>query len=130
MPFVLPSGVAEGSQQAIYLRLKYQEEQAASSVMTGDVPLVPMGYQQITNANLATAQKLTVPAGATIAYVENNGSQPCRWRDDNVAPTAEMGRVLEAGSERRFNGNLSVLQLIRGGDGVTLDISYYKIAGA
>jgi hypothetical protein len=136
MPFVLPPGVAEGSQQALYLIEKYRAEQMEGvgagdgSMTVGEASLVPLGYQQIKNDDLISAQPLAVPAGATIADVENNGSQPCRWRDDGVMPTAEEGRVINGDSERRFNGNLAALRFIRGGDGVTLDVSYYKLGSA
>lgn len=124
MPFVLPPGVAIGSQQSIYLKALYDSEQAAAAGMP--LPMTPLGYQQISNDALATVQQLTVPAGATIAVIENNGSQPCRWRDDPGSPTEKLGRVLAPDGELTYTGNLSALKLIRGADGVTLDISYYK----
>lgn len=126
MPFVLPPNVAIGSQEAIYLRAIYESQQTAQAALIREAPLTPLGYQQISNANLAAAMPLAVPSGATIADVENNGSQPCRWRDDGVDPTPEQGRVIPGGETRRFNGNLATLKLIRAGDGVTLDVSFYK----
>jgi hypothetical protein len=128
MPFVLPPGIAEGSQEATNLRLKYQVAQsdAAASAVTN---LVALGYQQISNAHLETVQMLTVPAGATIADVQNNGAQRCRWRDDGGSPTPTTGRVISADDTERLMGNLGQVRLIRAADGVTLDISYYK-AGA
>jgi|GEM_PF-3272197 len=125
MPFVLPPNIAIGSQEATNLLLQYQLGQASMEGVP-DAPLVPMGYQQLTNAQLATVQALTVPAGATIAHIQNNGSQRCRWRDDGVDPTATTGRVISPDDTEIYDAALASVKIIRGGDGVTLDISYYK----
>lgn len=126
MPFVLPPGVAIGSQEAIYLQQQYISDTASGGMlpMQGTEPL---GYQQITNDALATVQHLARPAGALQAVIENNGSQPCRWRDDpGGAPTETMGRVIEPSDTISYSGDLTAIRFIRGGDGVTLDISFYK----
>lgn len=94
----------------------------------GETPRIALGYEQITNDELVTVQTLSVPDGAMIAEVQNNGSQPCRWRDDSVDPTMTMGRVIASDDTMRFTGDLSTLRFIRGGDGVTLDITYYRLA--
>jgi hypothetical protein len=125
MPFVLPSHIAEGSLEALNLRLQYestQQGQGGSAVSS----MTPLGYQQITNDALASVQQLTVPTGAMIAVIQNNGSQPCRWRDDAGNPTATLGRVIAADDDMTYTGNLSALKFIRAADGVTLDISFYK----
>jgi len=124
MPFVLPPGIAIGSQESIYLRLQYEQDQIDAAT-DADV-LTAMGYQQITNADLETVQPLAIPAGANVADIQNNGSQRCRWRDDGGNPTATIGRVISADDTERMTGDLSKVRLIRGADGVTLDISYYK----
>src|SRR6202035_5361473 len=46
---------------------------------------VPLGYQQITAATLVAATGLTVPSGASIAFVSVD-TAPVRWRDDGTAP--------------------------------------------
>lgn len=84
--------------------------------------------QQIANATLATAQALTVPTGATVALVQNNGTQPCRWRADGSAPTASTGQRIPSGETLTLdigNAGLVAARFIREADGVTLDISYY-----
>jgi hypothetical protein len=86
----------------------------------------PMGYQQLSNATLAVSTPLTVPAGATVAIIQNNGTQPARFRDDGVAPTATTGQRIAAGEFYTYDGNLSAMRLIREADGVTLDIAYYS----
>ncbi len=128
MPFVLPPNIAIGSQEATNLLLQYQQSQASSPQPTAK-PLVPMGYEQLTNSQLETARHLSPPAGALVAYIQNNGSQRCRWRDDGVAPVANLGRVISPDDTEIYMGDLSAVQVIRSADGVTLDISYYK-AGA
>lgn len=82
--------------------------------------------QQITIATLATAQTLTVPSGSTIARLQNNTSQPLRWRDDGTAPTVAIGQRLPAGETLIYDGSLAALQIIREADGTgTLDVAYY-----
>jgi len=126
MPFVLPPGIAIGSQEAIYLQNKYLADQAAGGVLPMQ-SAQPLGYQQLTNAQLASVQHLDPPAGALQAVIENNGSQPCRWRDDPAgAPTTSTGRVIAPDDQLTYSGNLAAIRFIRGGDGVTLDISFYK----
>lgn len=123
MPFVLPPNVAVGSQEAIYLRANYDSQQSAAAMLGMTTPL---GYQQITNDALASVQQLSPPAGATVAQIQNNGSQPCRWRDDAGDPTASLGRVIAPDDTMTYMGNLSAVRFIRSADGVTLDISFYK----
>jgi len=99
-----------------------------SLTIAGETARVSLGYDQITNADLATVQALEVPTGATIAEVQNTGSQPCRWRDDGPDPTSATGRVIAPDDTQRFTGDLSKLRFIRGADGVTLDITFYRLA--
>lgn len=105
----------------------YGESQVAvgGSLSLSETALTPKGYQQLTNDNLATSQALTVPTGATSATIQNNGSQPARFRDDGVAPTSSAGQRIPAGEAFQTDRGLSALRFIREADGVTLDIAYY-----
>lgn len=85
----------------------------------------PLGYQQIANTTLAASSALTAPNGAKKAVIQNNGSQPARWRDDGQAPTASTGLRLPPGDELVYEGSLSAIRLIREADGVTIDVAYY-----
>lgn len=86
-------------------------------------PYTPLGYQQITS--LTTAQALTVPSGATVAFItcETAG---VRYRDDGTAPTATIGMPLAAGGQLVYSGSLSAIRFIAQSGSPVLDISYYK----
>lgn len=90
----------------------------------GDVGGTPLGYQQITTA-LATAQSLTVPAGANVAYIVAEAVD-VRWRDDGVAPTASVGMVLPAGASLTYAASLAAIQFIETAAGSILNVSYYE----
>lgn len=85
----------------------------------------PKGYQQLSNAQLATVQTLTVPAGAVRASVQNNGTQAVRFRNDGTAPTSTTGQRIPAGATVEFVGSLATLQFIQEASGTTLDVIYY-----
>lgn len=84
----------------------------------------PLGFQQLTAAQLATAQHLTVPQGASLAVIQA-ATGAVQWRDDNTAPTASIGMTIPAGGELQYNGNLAAIQLILGTAGAVANISYY-----
>ena len=87
----------------------------------------PLGYQQISAATLATAQKLTIPTGATFAIVQAVGGNLV-WRDDGTAPTAAgVGMQLASGASLPVGGDLATIQFIlaTGQTGV-LNASYYS----
>jgi hypothetical protein len=91
------------------------------------IQFVPLGYQQITS--LASAEKLTVPAGATLAIIKAE-AQAVRWRDDGTAPTASVGMpMLATDSALEYSGTLIDLQFIAETDGAILNVSYYRVAG-
>jgi hypothetical protein len=90
-----------------------------------------LGFQQIVNATLAGSTALAVPAGATIAAIQNNGSQPVRFRLDGAttAPTASVGQRIAAGDSIPLavgNAALTATRVIREADGATLDINYFN----
>ena len=88
---------------------------------------IPLGYQQISAATLATATPLTIPAGAVIALVIPEAAG-VRWRDDGTAPTAAIGMIQSSGQPMTFSGaaELAALQFILQSGSPILDISYYK----
>lgn len=83
----------------------------------------PLGYQQITS--LSSAATLTVPNGATVAYVTVSG-QAVRWRDDGTAPTATVGVPVAVGAQLVYSGSLSAIQFIQQAASATIDVVYYK----
>lgn len=90
----------------------------------GDLTGTPLGYQQISTA-LATAQSLTVPTGANVAYIVAEAVD-VRWRDDGVAPTSSVGMVLPAGASLTYAASLAAIQFIETAAGSILNVSYYE----
>jgi hypothetical protein len=85
----------------------------------------PLGYQQISAATLATATKLTLPTGATVAVAQVD-TAGVRWRDDGTAPTGAIGMQMLAGATVAFGGaSLSAVQFILASGSPILNVSYY-----
>lgn len=84
----------------------------------------PLGFQQLTAVQLASAQPLTVPNGAILAVIQA-ATGAVAWRDDGTAPTASVGMAIAAGAELQYNGDLSAIQLILATAGAIANISYY-----
>jgi len=91
--------------------------------------LVPLGFQQFTGSTTGTAQGLTVPTGASIAYMTGE-VQAVRYRDDGTAPTTSVGILIPV-SQLPFiyTGPLTNFQFIGAVGGSILNISYYRVAG-
>ena len=80
------------------------------------------GYQQITTA-LSAATGLTVPAGASQAYVTVEMAA-VRWRGDGVDPTTSVGMPLAAGDSMVLNGNLTKVKFIAVSGSPVLNVVY------
>lgn len=87
--------------------------------------LIPNGFQQLTSANLATAVNLTVPNLSQYALIQCEGDA-ARWRDDGVAPTANVGIALPADKILWYTGNLLAIKCIRTTTNTVLNVSYYR----
>lgn len=114
--------MADGDQVRVNFGGRSLRADLVTAVGTG---YTPKGYQQIADATLAAATALTVPAGSTYAVVQNNGSQPVRYRDDGTDPTTTVGMRIPAGNTLTYDGNLAAIKFIREAAGVTLDVTYY-----
>jgi len=92
--------------------------------------LVPLGYQQLAAATIASAAAgLTVPAGATDVLLSADAAA-VRFRDDGTAPTSTTGIALPNGQAPfHYSGTLSALQFIAGGAGALLNALFYRRAG-
>ena len=90
----------------------------------------PLGYQQLTNAALQSAVKLTIPtmpsgiAGPGFVVVQCQGGA-VRWRDDAVAPTASVGMTIPLGGELDYVGQISALQFVSSSGTPICDVSLY-----
>lgn len=90
----------------------------------------PMGYQQLTNAQLQASIGLTLPANAGLlgvgfAMVQCQGGT-VRWRDDGTAPTAAIGMTIASGGELDYVGEMSAIRFITASGTPIVDISYYE----
>lgn len=94
-------------------------------IPTSEAVRSPTGYQQIVEPQSSTA--LTVPSNTTLALVQNNGTQPVRYRIDGPSPTTSMGMRINAGEELELIGAsaVSAAKFIREAQGVTLDVQFY-----
>ena len=103
-----------------------------SILLPGQFSPMPGSFRALTLTNSA-AQALTLTAGANglpkAALVQAVG-QSVNWRDDGVAPTADVGggMVLTAGADpSAFVGNLSTAKFISTSvSNSTLLVSYYS----
>ena len=82
----------------------------------------PLGYQQITSLSAATA--LTVPSGASLAWVQAEVNN-VRFRDDGTNPTASVGFLLLATNDFTYIGDLSAVKFIETTASATLNVLYY-----
>lgn len=109
---------------------------ANEAVITGH--RTPIGYQQVLDASLASATKLTPPTQQGtgtqawsaqyppgLAIIQNSGTAAVRWRDDNVAPTAAVGMLLNPGQELDYVGDITNIQFIHVAAGAQLEVSLY-----
>lgn len=90
----------------------------------------PLGHQQLADATLAASTALpTIPATATVALIQNNGTVAARIRYDGATtdPTTTTGLRIPAGTTLTWDvgqANLLTTRVIREAAGVTLDILY------
>lgn len=91
----------------------------------------PCGDQQLTNAQLAAAIGLTVPAidKVNACRIQNDplvSTSAVRWRDGGGVPDANTGEVLNVGESIEYTGDLSAIQFIRVAATAQLNITFYK----
>lgn len=96
--------------------------------MSGFVaPGAPLGVQTGLSVG-ASAVSLTVPAGATFALVTCE-TEPVRWRDDGVPPTASDGLLLPVTTGEPFSyaspKGLGQIKFIATTSSATLNVAYY-----
>ncbi len=109
-------------------RLRVDASGSTIVVTTGESTLTVLGYQQITGVTSASAQALTVPAGANFAWIQiENGDS--RWRADGTAPTSAVGFPLLQDTGFFFNINnagLTALKFIAQTVNITINATYYS----
>lgn len=87
-----------------------------------------LGFDQRASLAASTALNIPVdPAGRTPTLVVIHAeSQPVRWRDDGVAPTAAVGMRLVVGQELRYDGDLTKIRFIEEAASAKINCSYYE----
>lgn len=94
---------------------------------------IPLGYQKISAATLASATALTVPSAeiggrtqsARLALVRCEADS-VSWRDDGVDPTADDGMPLEStDGPFPYTGSLSAVKFIVKSGSPVLHVAYY-----
>jgi hypothetical protein len=99
---------------------------AATPTWTAGVAGSPLGFQQLDATDLETAQLLTPPAGANLAQITLEAGD-VRWRDDGVAPTADIGVLfLATNNSMTYSAALNQIQFIAAANSPILNISYYQ----
>jgi len=83
-----------------------------------------VGYEKVSEPETSTALS-SIPSGAKIAKVQNNGSQSVRYLGTGAVVTTTTGLRILPNEEVSFGGNLANLRFIRETAGVTLDVAYY-----
>lgn len=94
--------------------------------MSPEIYVEPCGYQQLTVSTIAVA--LTLPPGAVRALITVE-SQPIRYRDDKIDPTATVGMPVIAGVNFDLRSRLSLTQFRAIRSTITdsvLSITYYR----
>jgi hypothetical protein len=104
-------------------------------VAMGPYVAQPLGYQQLTTTQLASAIGLTRPGdNAVFAVITVEGAASTdgvRWRDDATPPTGTVGMPIAAGATLTsapfvYSGDLTAIQFITSGGSPKVNISYYR----
>lgn len=101
---------------------------AAGQVTTPGLPMVPLGYCQLTSIDASTLISSCpggIPAGTNYALLVAE-AQAIRYRDDNVAPTATVGMPVPVASTFLYAGTMSQLRVISQVAGAKLNILFYR----
>lgn len=101
---------------------------SSAAVADSSIRRTPCGYQQLSSAQLATAQKLTIPTAIcpqVTAIVFSVSGASVRYRDDGTSPTTSAGVSYPVSSvPYLYEGSIANIQFI--GTGATLDVLFYK----
>lgn len=92
--------------------------------------LNPLGYCQISAAQLASAVTLktacgSVPASAHSAAITVE-TATVRWRDDGTPPTASIGNPISSGLGMAYTGPLNVIQFIAQSGSPVVNVAFYQ----
>lgn len=101
---------------------------ARSQVTMPGLPIVPLGYCQLTSIDTAALISTCsggIPTGATLAWIEVE-AQAVRFRDDGVAPSATVGFPVAVAGTFLYGGTLIALRVISQTSGAKINILFYR----
>ncbi len=101
---------------------------AQAQVATPGLPLVPLGYCQLTSVDTSTLISTCsggIPAGANVVVFEAE-AQAIRYRDDGTSPTASAGMPVAVGATVVYQGTISNLRVISQTAGAKLNALFYR----
>lgn len=104
---------------------------ASAQVRTPGLPMVPLGYCQISATALESAVGLSscsggIPTGATMAMLQAETAN-VRYRDDGTAPTSSVGMQIVSGQNPiLYSGTLSAVEFIAASGSPVLDVAFYR----
>ena len=118
------NGALPGS-QALRTRDVGSSIQAAKSDVAPWVP-TPISGGQYALSITTTASALTVPSGATHAFISvDTGAGNIRWKRDGGTASTSSGHLLQAGDAMEID-NLSAVSLASTTGTVVIQVSYHK----
>lgn len=101
---------------------------ASAQVTTPGLPMVPLGYCQLTSIDASTLISTCaggIPTGTNYALLVPE-AQAIRYRDDGVAPTATVGFPVPAASVFLYAGTMTAVRVISQVAGAKLNILFYR----
>lgn len=100
----------------------------SAQVTTPGLPLVPLGYCQLTSVDAAVGLSACpggIPTGANVVVFEAE-AQAIRYRDDGASPTAAVGMPAAVGATVVYPGTISNLRVISQTAGAKLNALFYR----
>lgn len=89
-----------------------------------NLQLSPLGYRQIEVPVGQTTAVDDVPDGSRLVLVKIEGAA-VRYRDDGIAPTAQVGMPLADGEAMTYDATMQSLQLIGVEAGAICNLAFY-----
>lgn len=103
--------------------------QACTPMGFVSVAVTPTAAVGFTNAFVTGTTSFVIPPGANLVLLAAE-TGAVRWRDDGVAPTPTKGMLMQVTvAPFEYSGTPSALEFISVSGTVSVDASFYKVAG-
>lgn len=102
---------------------------AKAQVTNPAIPMVPVGYCQLTSVSASTLISSCsggIPSGANTAIIQAEAKN-LRYRDDGTAPQAGVGVQIAAGASILYTGTLSAVRVIEEAASAKVNILFYRV---